>query len=132
MPPETAPMRSATGSRSPAPFPTLRHGSSTTSRWASPVPAFCSTMLSTPTRIAKRNLPSRPAAKMPARTGAEYLAALSQLKREIWFCGARVDDVVEHPAFAGAARTLASLYDLQHDALLRDEMLYLSPTSGEP
>ena len=36
-----------------------------------------------------------------------------------------------HPGLAGGARAIASLYDMQHDPKLRDEMTYVSPTSGE-
>ena len=34
-----------------------------------------------------------------------------------------------HPGLANGVRAIASLYDLQHE--LRDEMTYVSPTSGE-
>jgi 4-hydroxyphenylacetate 3-monooxygenase len=48
------------------------------------------------------------------RTGAEYLQALYD-QRAVFLAGQRVADVVAHPAFAGAARTVASLYDLAVD-----------------
>jgi 4-hydroxyphenylacetate 3-monooxygenase len=48
------------------------------------------------------------------RTGGEYLAALRD-QRAVFLDGQRVADVVEHPAFAGSARTVASLYDLAVD-----------------
>jgi 4-hydroxyphenylacetate 3-monooxygenase len=48
------------------------------------------------------------------RTGAEYLQALHD-QRAVFLGGQRVTDVVEHPAFAGAARTVASLYDMAAD-----------------
>jgi 4-hydroxyphenylacetate 3-monooxygenase oxygenase component len=51
---------------------------------------------------------------MGARTGSEYLAGLRD-SREVWLEGKRVDDVTAHPKLAGAAQTLASLFDLQHD-----------------
>jgi len=50
-----------------------------------------------------------------ARTGKEFLAGL-RTPREIWVGGERVGDVVSHPAFAGAARTMAEIFDLQHEA----------------
>lgn len=68
---------------------------------------------------------------MGARTGAEYLASLRD-GREVWLDGQRVDDVTAHPAFAGVVRTLASLYDLQHQPALRDTMTFPSPGGGEP
>jgi 4-hydroxyphenylacetate 3-monooxygenase len=48
------------------------------------------------------------------RTGREYLEALRD-QRAVFLDGMRVADVVEHPAFAGAARTVAALYDLAAD-----------------
>jgi 4-hydroxyphenylacetate 3-monooxygenase len=65
------------------------------------------------------------------RTGAEFLAGL-QDGREIWFEGERVPDVTAHPILGRAARTLAELYDLQHDAALREKLTYRSPTTGHP
>ena len=50
---------------------------------------------------------------MPARTGEQYLAGLAD-GREVWLDDERVADVAGHAAFAGAARTTASLFDLQH------------------
>jgi 4-hydroxyphenylacetate 3-monooxygenase len=69
---------------------------------------------------------------MPARTGQEYLKGLQEQPREIWLQGERVDDVTTHPALRNGARTIAALYDMQHDAALRDAMTYASPSTGEP
>src|SRR2546426_3179014 len=66
---------------------------------------------------------------MPARTGAEYIKGLQDQEREIWLRGERVKDVTRHPGLANGVRAIASLYDLQHDPTLRDEMTYVSPTS---
>ena len=66
---------------------------------------------------------------MPARTGAEYIKGLQDQEREIWLRGERVKDVTTHPGLANGVRAIASLYDLQHDPALRDEMTYVSPTS---
>jgi 4-hydroxyphenylacetate 3-monooxygenase oxygenase component len=66
---------------------------------------------------------------MAARTGKEFLAGLSR-KREVWVGSDRVGDVVSHPAFAGAARTLAALFDLQHRAA--EVCLMPDPETGEP
>jgi len=68
---------------------------------------------------------------MPARTGAEYIKGLQDQEREIWLRGERVKDVTTHPGLANGVRAIASLYDLQHDPALRDEMTYVSPTSCE-
>jgi 4-hydroxyphenylacetate 3-monooxygenase oxygenase component len=66
---------------------------------------------------------------MPARTGAQFLAGLKD-EREIWVDGERVRDVAAHPAFAGAAQFMASLFDHQHE--LADDCLMPDPETGEP
>jgi 4-hydroxyphenylacetate 3-monooxygenase len=68
---------------------------------------------------------------MPARTGTEYIKGLQEQEREIWLRGERVKDVTTHGGLANGVRAIAALYDLQHDPALRDEMTYVSPTSGE-
>jgi len=68
---------------------------------------------------------------MPARTGAQFLQGLRDRPRDLWLEGERVRDPVEHPAFRNVLRSLAALYDLQHDPAHRDEMTYVSPTTGE-
>ena len=69
---------------------------------------------------------------MPARTGKQYLEGLRQQPREIHLAGKRVEDVTTFPGLAGGARSLAGLYDMQHEPNLREEMTYASPTSGQP
>lgn len=54
-------------------------------------------------------------------TGAEYLESLND-GREIWFDGEVIDNVVEHPAFRNAARSMARLYDALHDPELQDDL----------
>src|SRR6195256_3380366 len=68
---------------------------------------------------------------MPARTGQQYIDGLRAQEREVWLRGERVKDVTTHPGLASGVRAIASLYDMQHDPRLRDEMTYVSPTSGE-
>lgn len=68
---------------------------------------------------------------MPVRTGAEYLEGLRAQPREIHLGGRRVDDVTKFPGLAGGARSIAALYDMQHDPALADAMTYLSPSTGE-
>lgn len=46
-------------------------------------------------------------------TGADYLASLDD-GREVWYHGEKVGNVTTHPAFANAARTIATLYDALH------------------
>src|SRR5437868_14629067 len=46
--------------------------------------------------------------------------------------GERIRDIAGDPRTAGAARTLAELYDMQHDPALREQMIFASPSSGAP
>jgi 4-hydroxyphenylacetate 3-monooxygenase len=67
---------------------------------------------------------------MPARTGAEYLKGLRG-PRQLWFDGARVADVTEHPILSRTARTLAELYDLQTAPDHQAALTYRSPGTGQ-
>ncbi len=58
---------------------------------------------------------------MGARTGADYVQALRD-GRQVWHAGQRIADVTAHPGFTGTIRTLAALYDRQHDPAFRDRM----------
>ena len=69
---------------------------------------------------------------MPARTGQEYITGLKEHPREVWIDGERVEDVTTHPALRNGVNSVAALYDMQHDAELREEMTYASPTTGQP
>ena len=68
---------------------------------------------------------------MPARTGDAYIKGLREQAAEVYIHGERVADVTTHPALRNGVRTLARLYDMQHEPALRNEMTYASPTSGE-
>lgn len=68
---------------------------------------------------------------MPARTGADYLQGLKARSSEVWLGNERVRDVTTHPALRRGARSVAHLYDMQHDPALHEEMTYISPTSGQ-
>ena len=67
---------------------------------------------------------------MGIRTGEELLQSLRD-GRQLFIDGGRVEDVTTDPRFAAAARSLAELYDMQHDPALIERMTFLSPTSGE-
>ena len=69
---------------------------------------------------------------MPARTGQQYIEGLRDNPAEVWIRGERVKDVTTHPALAGGVRSVAALYDRQHDEEVREEMVFASPSSGEP
>ncbi len=68
---------------------------------------------------------------MGVRTGAEFQAGLRD-EREVWLDGERVADVTAHPLLGRCARSVAELYDLQHDSVLGPKLTYPSPTTGEP
>jgi 4-hydroxyphenylacetate 3-monooxygenase len=65
------------------------------------------------------------------RSGEEYVRSLRD-GRTILLNGQRVADVTTHPAFAGAIRTVAGLYDLAADPTNRELMTYPSPRDGRP
>jgi 4-hydroxyphenylacetate 3-monooxygenase len=69
---------------------------------------------------------------MPARTGQQYIEGLREQEREVWLGGERVRDVTTHKGLAGGVRTIAQLYDMQHDPRLRAVMTCQSPSSGQP
>ena len=69
---------------------------------------------------------------MGARTGQEYVERLAQTRPTVEINGERVaGPVTEHAALTGIIGSYSELYDLQHDADLRDVLTYESPTSGE-
>src|SRR5580693_5632709 len=67
---------------------------------------------------------------MPIRTGDEFLAALRD-DRQIFMDGERIRDVTADPRFAGAAQSMAELYDMQHDPAQAERMVFASPSSGD-
>ena len=54
---------------------------------------------------------------MPIRTGKQFLDAIRD-DRQIFIDGERVRDMTRDRRLAGAARSLAELYDMQHDQAL--------------
>ena len=68
---------------------------------------------------------------MSARSGQQYIDGLKSQHPEVWLGGERVKDVTTHPGLSGGVRAIAALYDMQHDPKLRDEMTYVSPTTGD-
>ena len=66
---------------------------------------------------------------MGTRTGEELLEAMRD-GRQLFIDGYRVEDVTTDPRFGAAARSLAQLYDMQHNPALIDQMTFLSPSSG--
>ena len=68
---------------------------------------------------------------MALRKGRDYLASLAD-GRVIHLDGERIQDVTVDRRLSGAAKTVASLLDMQHDGASDVPMSYVSPTSGEP
>jgi 4-hydroxyphenylacetate 3-monooxygenase len=71
-------------------------------------------------------------ANQTPRTGAQYLDAIAADGRRVYFDGEPVKDVTIHPAFRGAARSLARLFDVAADPANRDTMTFASPATGAP
>ena len=67
---------------------------------------------------------------MGIRTGKQYLESLRD-GRQMWIDGELVKDVTTDRRFAGAAHTMAELYEMQHDPALQDKLTYRSPTTGD-
>ena len=69
---------------------------------------------------------------MGARTGRQYVERLRATPRDLWIAGEHVTDPMTHPAFRHIIRSVASLYDMQHDrgAARRDD-LHLASSSGD-
>jgi 4-hydroxyphenylacetate 3-monooxygenase len=68
---------------------------------------------------------------MAVRNGQQFLAGLRD-GREVWYDGKRVDDVTTFPEFQAAIRSIAELYDLQHDPRHREVLVTDIPTSARP
>ncbi len=67
-------------------------------------------------------------APVAARTGQQFLDGLRGDAREIWLNGEKITHPLDHPQLEQAARSLAAVYDLQHEHA--DEMLAPSPDDG--
>src|SRR5690348_9733873 len=64
-----------------------------------------------------------------ARTGEQFLDGLRQGGREIWLRGERISHPLDHPELSAAARSLARVFDLQHEHA--SEMLAPSPADRD-
>lgn len=66
-------------------------------------------------------------------SGKEFIDRLNNLENEIWFDGEKIKGKIsEHPAFKGILKEKASLYDLQNDPVLKEEMTFFLPDKEEP
>ena len=69
---------------------------------------------------------------MGAINGSQFLQRLDSTHREIWYGDKKISrSVSEHPAFRGAAKSIAALYEMQLAPGLVEKMTYESPTTGE-
>ena len=71
-----------------------------------------------------------PASPTGVRTGAEYLSSIRNDGRQVVYDGEIVRDVTSHPAFRGAARSIAGLWDIAADPANRELMTYPSPATA--
>lgn len=67
---------------------------------------------------------------MGLRTGQQYLDSLND-DRQVYLEGSRVRNVTTDPRLGRAARTVAGLYDMQHDPEWRDLLTAEDPATGE-
>ena len=69
---------------------------------------------------------------MPASKGNDYINRIDQLQTNVWIDGKLVTgNISEHAAFKGIMKSQAALYDMQHDASLKEIMTYLSPINWQ-
>jgi 4-hydroxyphenylacetate 3-monooxygenase len=66
------------------------------------------------------------------RSGAQYLTQIRSDGRQVIYDGEVVNDVTSHPAFRGAARSIAGLWDIAADPANRELMTHESPRTGKP
>lgn len=65
--------------------------------------------------------------------GKDFINRLDGLKNEIWYDGELIKSKLsEHPAFKGVLKTKSSLYDLQNNKEIKNEMIFQSPEKKEP
>jgi 4-hydroxyphenylacetate 3-monooxygenase len=65
------------------------------------------------------------------RTGTEFLQSLDD-GRQVFLDGERIANVVKHPAFRAAARSIAHLFDIAAAPEMRERMTFPSPRTGAP
>jgi len=66
------------------------------------------------------------------RDGKSYISQICGDGRQVIYDGEIVTDVTSHPAFRGAAQSIARLWDIAADPLNRQLMTYPSPKTGKP
>ncbi|MCO5072974.1 MAG: 4-hydroxyphenylacetate 3-monooxygenase [Rhizobiaceae bacterium] len=66
------------------------------------------------------------------RSGDSFLSDLRASERTVYVDGERVTNVVDHPAFRGAAKTFGRLFDYAAAPENRERMTFTSPDTGGP
>jgi 4-hydroxyphenylacetate 3-monooxygenase len=66
------------------------------------------------------------------RTGREFLEGLAAGERSIFVDGERISNPAAHPAFRGAAHSIAGLFDFAAADENREAMSFASPDTGKP
>jgi 4-hydroxyphenylacetate 3-monooxygenase len=66
------------------------------------------------------------------RDGKSYISQIRDDGRQVIYDGEIVTDVTSHPAFCGAAQSIAKLWDIAADPANRKLMTYPSPKTGKP
>src|ERR1700730_449418 len=70
---------------------------------------------------------------MGIMNGKHFIERLNRLDNEIWFDGKKIKGKIsEHPAFKGIVTTKASLYDLQNNSDIKDELTFFLPEKEDP
>ena len=64
------------------------------------------------------------------KTGVDHIKSLRD-GRTVYLHGQAIRDVVEHPAYCNAIRSVAHLYDFQAEPAQHERMTFVSPSSGE-
>jgi 4-hydroxyphenylacetate 3-monooxygenase len=65
--------------------------------------------------------------------GKTFIERLNTMENEIWFDGEKMKGKIsEHPAFKGIIATKASLYDLQNNEDIKNEMTFFLPEKENP
>ena len=64
------------------------------------------------------------------RTGSDYLRDVED-GRTVHLNGERLRTIPDHPAYRGAARSIARLYDFQREPDNLERMTFVSPGTGD-
>ncbi|WP_100487963.1 4-hydroxyphenylacetate 3-monooxygenase, oxygenase component [Sporolactobacillus pectinivorans] len=69
---------------------------------------------------------------MPCIDGKTYINRINSLHNHVWIDGSEISgNISDHPAFAGALKSQARLYDMQHEKAYRDILTCRLPDSDE-